>query len=62
MRMFVCFFLVLKYVSSSYVYQSKLSEVIRAEAETCLLNYENKYSYVTFVLGDYKYFGAHKGY
>ena len=37
MNMCVYFFLVLKYVSSSHVLKVKLSEVIRAEAETCFL-------------------------
>ena len=37
MNMCANIFLVLKYVSSSHVLKVKLSEVIRAEAETCFL-------------------------
>ena len=36
--------------------KSKLSEVIRAEAETSLLKHENKYLYVTFVFDEYQLF------
>ena len=37
------------------------SEVIRAEAETCFLQYANKTFNVTFVLDDSNHFSAHKG-
>ena len=42
-------------------YVVRLSEVIRAAAETSLLNHENKYLDVTFVLDECKLFSAHKG-
>ena len=52
--------LILCYNVSFYVVL--LSEVIRAEAETSLLNHENKYLDVTFVFDEYQLFRAHKGY
>ena len=42
-------------------YVVRLSEVIRAAAETSLLNHENKYLDLTFVLDECKLFSAHKG-
>ena len=50
---YVNFYVVLNYVCLHHFAMEQLSEVIRAEAETCILDYENKYSYVTFVLDDY---------
>ena len=44
--------MVVKYVSLHHFSIGQLSEVNRAEAETCLLNYANKYSNVTLVLDD----------
>ena len=46
------FYVVVKYVSLHHFSIGQLSEVNRTEAETCLLNYANKYSNVTLVLDD----------
>ena len=51
----------MEYVSYSLILISSVSEVIRAEAETCFPKYANKYSNVIFVLDDKQKFSAHKG-
>ena len=60
----VYFLLVLMFVYLIYLHLILLSEVIRAEAETCLLiqkhDNENKPFNVTLVLDDCQ-FSAHKG-
>ena len=46
------FYVVLKYVSLHHLAMKQLSEVNRAEAETCFLSNANKYSNVTLVFDD----------
>ena len=59
---YVKFFIsVLMLCDMVWSYVVSLSEVIRAAAETSLLNHENKYLDVTFVLDECKLFSAHKG-
>ena len=55
----VDFILVLNYVLYFNIPSNLLSEVIRAEAETCFEN-ENRYTHVTFAFDDL-WFSAHKG-
>ena len=50
------FILVLMLCYNVSFYVVLLSEVIRAEAETSLLNHENKYLDVTFVFDEYQLF------
>ena len=58
---YVKFFIsVLMLCDMVWSYVVSLSEVIRAAAETSLLNHENKYLDVTFVLDEYKLFSAQR--
>ena len=60
---YVKFFIsVLMLCDMVWSYVVSLSEVIRAAAETSLLNQENKYLDVTFVLDECKLFSALKGF
>ena len=56
------FFLVLKFESSSHVLKIKMVRSDQGGSQNLFSwNYENKYSYVTFVCDDHKQFGAQKG-